>query len=169
MPRYTYGELEFEPYEEGGDRFIEKSEGFSSRLHINKNTGHIQFHPMPSQELLARYYNGAFTRSEEGPKPETEFVPRVLDIVTALKGYLQSVGGMPDTFTYHDIGCGFGAGVWGGSRRAYERQVTRRTKLGSRPLTLTAITPYRAIPSKRCLMDWVTKSTCSSRRTFSNT
>ncbi len=113
MTNYTYGALSFEPYSEGKDSFVEQFDGFSSRLHINKNTGHLQFHPVASQDILDRYYNGSFTRSEEGPKPENEFTPQILDIVVALKGYLQTVGGMPETFTYHDIGCGFGAGVWG--------------------------------------------------------
>lgn len=115
MSDYNYGLLQFRLYAEEKDLFIETFDGFSSQLYENEKTGHMQFHPMPSSELLYRYYNGSFTRSAEGavPKPENEFTPQVIDIVIALKAYLQAEGGMPETFTYHDIGCGFGAGVWG--------------------------------------------------------
>jgi 2-polyprenyl-3-methyl-5-hydroxy-6-metoxy-1,4-benzoquinol methylase len=102
----------FEPYQEGDDDFVESYEGFTSRLVIDTTTGHMQFDPTPSDELLDRYYNGTFVRSEDDPTPEKEFNPQLLETIRGLKGYLQDTAGFAEGFTFHDVGCGFGASVW---------------------------------------------------------
>jgi hypothetical protein len=104
--------MSFVPYREWHDRFIEHYEGFSSRLYVDTATGHGRFQPMPSAALLDRFYNGTFTRSDSFPTPEAEFTPQVIDIVSNTRDYVREITGLPETFTYHDVGCGFGAGVW---------------------------------------------------------
>jgi 2-polyprenyl-3-methyl-5-hydroxy-6-metoxy-1,4-benzoquinol methylase len=94
------------------DDFTETYSGFTSRLVTDPNTGHMRFDPMPPDALLDQYYNGTFTRSEDQPNPEKEFTPQILGVMRELKGYLQDVGGLKDGFTFHDVGCGFGATVW---------------------------------------------------------
>jgi SAM-dependent methyltransferase len=102
----------FEPYQESNDEFIESYDQFTSRLVIDPASGHMRFDPTPSGELLGRYYNGTFVRSEDEPSPEKEFNPQLVETIRGLKGYLQEVGGLGEGFTYHDVGCGFGASVW---------------------------------------------------------
>lgn len=104
--------MRFVPYREWHDRFVEHYEGFSSRLHVDEATGHGRFEPMPDAALLDRFYNGSFTRSDSPPTPQAEFTPEVIDIVTGMCDYVREITGLPETFTYHDVGCGFGAGVW---------------------------------------------------------
>lgn len=92
--------------------FAETYSGFSSHLIIDPNTGHMRFDPMPPRALLDDYYNGTFTRSEDQPTPEREFTQQILEIMRGLKSYLQDTGGLEEGFSFHDVGCGFGASVW---------------------------------------------------------
>jgi 2-polyprenyl-3-methyl-5-hydroxy-6-metoxy-1,4-benzoquinol methylase len=101
-----------EAYQESNDEFIETYDCFTSRLVVDRSTGHMRFDPTPSRELLGRYYNGTFVRSEDEPTPEKEFNPHILETIRGLKSYLQSVGDLAEGFTFHDVGCGFGASVW---------------------------------------------------------
>ncbi len=101
-----------EPYKEGVHEFCESYDGFTSQLMIDRSTGHMRFQPTPSNELLDRYYNGTFVRSEDEPTPEKEFTPQVFEVIRGLKDYLQANADLPDDFTFHDVGCGFGASVW---------------------------------------------------------
>lgn len=104
--------MAFVPYREWYDRFIEQYGGFCARLCVDDATGHGRFAPMPSAALLERYYNGTFTRSETAVTPEAEFTPEVLDVIRRTIAYVREITGLPENFTYHDVGCGFGASVW---------------------------------------------------------
>lgn len=109
----SYAGLHFEPYSEGDDRFRETYATFTSQLYQNASTGHWRFEPVPPPEILDLYYNGTFRRSVEQPSPEREFRPEIVEICRNVKSYVTAVSGLSDGFTLHDIGCGFGAGVWG--------------------------------------------------------
>ncbi len=104
--------MTFVPYREWDDRLIERYERFSSRLYVDQNTGHGRFEPMPSATLLDHYYNGTFARSESAVTAEAEFTPEVLDVITRTCDYVREIAGLPETFSYHDVGCGFGASAW---------------------------------------------------------
>ncbi len=81
-------------------------------LLVNPIDGHARFHPMPSPDFIGAYYNGAFTRGEGAATPETEFKPELIQILSGLRDHMRHVGRFGDNFVYHDMGCGFGAGVW---------------------------------------------------------
>lgn len=86
----------FEPYREWYDRFIERYEGFSSRLHVDETTGHGRFEPMPDAALLNRFYNGTFERSSSTVTPEAELRPEVVDIVSGMLDYVRETAGLPE-------------------------------------------------------------------------
>jgi SAM-dependent methyltransferase len=100
------------PFREGQDRFVETYAGFTSRLVVEPATGHMRFHPTPGDDLLARYYNGTFTRSADAPTPEREFTPQLLETIRGLESYLRIEARLGEGFTFHDVGCGFGGSVW---------------------------------------------------------
>lgn len=102
----------FRPFAERNDEFIEVYEGFTAQLMSDSSTGHMHFDPMPTDQLLNHYYNGTFTRSEDEPNAEKEFTPQVLEAIRGLKGYLLETGGLTEEFSFHDVGCGYGAAVW---------------------------------------------------------
>ncbi len=87
--------------------------GVGASLIVNPVDGHARFHPMPSMDLIGAYYNGAFTRGEGAATPESEFQPGIIEVMRGLRDHMRHVGGFGDDFIYHDMGCGFGAGVWG--------------------------------------------------------
>lgn len=109
---HRFGASGFRPFREGQERFIESYAGFTSQLVVDPATGHMRFHPMPSDDLLARYYNGTFTRSEDEPTAEKEFTPGILETIRGLESYFRNEGRLATGFTFHDVGCGFGASVW---------------------------------------------------------
>jgi len=104
--------LVFVPYREWFDRFQERSGGFSSRLWVDTDTGHGRFQPMPNEALLARFYNGTFTRSSGTVTPEAEYTEAVVRVVSDMRDHVREVVPLREAFTYHDVGCGFGASVW---------------------------------------------------------
>lgn len=103
----------FVAYQEHDDQFVLDYDGFSSRLTIDPETGHSRFSPMPPQEVLDKFYNGIFTRSESAPTPEAEFRQDVIAEFKDLCDHLLDIGAIgSNQISYHDVGCGFGATVW---------------------------------------------------------
>lgn len=107
-----YGPLNLTPYSEGNDLFIEHYGRFTSRLHVDEETGHMQYYPMPGEDIIDHYYNGIFTRGEKDPLPSEEFRPEIIEEVKAVNQYARDVGQFTGNFSVHDIGCGFGAYPW---------------------------------------------------------
>ena len=108
---YIYANLKFEKYYELTEYFQAEYNGFKSSLFESRSTGHLQYYPMPENQILEDYYNGVFTRSAAKPTTSSEFKPELLNVTRGVKNYINSVAGLSE-FNVHDIGCGFGAGVW---------------------------------------------------------
>jgi SAM-dependent methyltransferase len=87
-------------------------DGVDSILMRNPDTGHWRFTPPPREALLEKYYNATFTRSTQSPSVESEFTQEILNKLRGLDSYLRTKGGFKGAYTFHDIGCGFGASVW---------------------------------------------------------
>lgn len=107
--------LEFIPYFEGSDNFVEKYRDFSAQLMVNLKTGHMRFDPMPESNLLDEFYSNSFTRSESDPTPESEFTENVISIAAGVIGHIKSIDPLevlPEQWRVFDIGCGFGGFVW---------------------------------------------------------
>lgn len=104
----------YKKYSELNDNFVMTYAGFSSHLMIDIMTGHSRFDPMPPSALLEQFYNGKFTRGAKPPSPETEFREEIVGIMGEVIEYLHGLGAIKEKtgFTFHDIGCGYGAGVW---------------------------------------------------------
>lgn len=108
---FYYAGLEFYPYVEYADKFEVEYSGFKTRLFYNHETGHLIYYPMPDSSLINSYYNGCFTRSNSIPTVTNEYRPEIIDVVRGLKSYVHDIAQL-EQFNVHDIGCGFGAGVW---------------------------------------------------------
>ena len=107
--------LEFVPYFEGSDHFVERYKNFSAQLVVNLKTGHMRFSPMPDSNLLDEFYSNSFTRSESDPTPESEFTENVISIAAGVIGHIKSIDPLkvlPERWNVFDIGCGFGGFVW---------------------------------------------------------
>ena len=107
--------LNFVPYFEGPDRFVEKYKGLSAQLMVDLETGHMRFSPMPNSELLDDFYSNSFSRSELNPTPESEFNQEVISIASGVINHIKSIDPketMPKQWRVFDIGCGFGGFVW---------------------------------------------------------
>jgi 2-polyprenyl-3-methyl-5-hydroxy-6-metoxy-1,4-benzoquinol methylase len=44
--------------------------------------------------------------------PKKEYTAEVFEVIRGLKECLLDVGGLDEGFSFHDVGCGFGASVW---------------------------------------------------------
>ncbi len=111
-----YAGENFTPYSDGGDKFVERFGDFTSRLQFSAEQDHWMFDPMPSATVLESFYNGTFIRSAAPPTPEDEFTPAIIDVMRGFQSYIVEKCGLPRDFSLHDVGCGFGAGVWGGQK-----------------------------------------------------
>jgi 2-polyprenyl-3-methyl-5-hydroxy-6-metoxy-1,4-benzoquinol methylase len=78
----------------------------------NPKTGHINFVPPPPYTVISEYYNTAFSRSTEPPSPKSEFTQQFLDEWKNTERLFRTRGGFGESYSFHDIGCGFGATVW---------------------------------------------------------
>jgi 2-polyprenyl-3-methyl-5-hydroxy-6-metoxy-1,4-benzoquinol methylase len=100
-------------YTEGADDFLMEFEGFRSSLIVNPVNGHSKFHPMPTPAVLDHFYDGTFSRSAQEPTPDTEFTQEVLHAMQNVIAHMRTLGAIAgENFTFHDVGCGYGAGVW---------------------------------------------------------
>lgn len=101
------------PYQEGADAFAETAGELSARLHLDPETGHARFEPLPSPEQLSGFYNGPYVRPGKRLDPAAEYTPAVLEVARGLRAHLQRVAGFGEHFTAHDVGCAYGALTWG--------------------------------------------------------
>lgn len=91
---------------------VERYEGRDYALKLDAVTGHGSYCPVPSPDVLERYYNGGFTMGATAPTPASEFRPELKDVMQGVVNHVVHYG-MTPKFRFHDVGCGFGAGVWG--------------------------------------------------------
>lgn len=101
------------PYAEGSDGFVETIGSLTGRLHLDRDTGHASFRPLPSEAELSAFYNGPYVRPAKGLNPEAEYTQAVREVARGLVAYLKEAAGFGDSFTAHDVGCAYGALTYG--------------------------------------------------------